>query len=984
MDTIASANAESTISIGLSMFPQPPSSTPSTPLRSDFRGVASLPIRTAFPANLKSPLCLSMQDAGRSNAHSSHAASRSRSFKPNPAAFNASYAKYSAPGSSQTPSAYDSDGTSAIDLDAIEERLLPTSFITALLQENKAQRRLNNDALSGISEMTYSPLLDKLDTTDTLHACHSSRRPLDSHIPPSAFSRTQKHLSLISGDSETLHSDQGHTPITRTASVSRRVLAQGASVVGVAPAVLPNVSSAKLTDKSSQCSTYKGGDDPSDDPKIFESSSPSGMQGALLHNEPAFVGPHPAPTSLLSRISRLSLRRWKKGKPLPPIPESPHILLTTKYAHRRDEESASLGELIYRAGVLQDLLVKGHHPHHSMASSTILSEHPLAPPNVHGTRRAKSETVSMAAAPQLSPSHTVLSAKYQLAAAFVSTSRKKKKIYSLIFLVLIVALVAIGAGVGISHQKKPACTGNFTGAACNLDATCVCTSSVGCNGLAKAVVDLVPIVNQNFATNISLSSVYNSLRIIQDSPTTSNCASQAILADIGNSNEEHLYPNRTQWAQSALLWNAIQTQDKDAAGQLQQFVQKISWTSLGTTDGPISAVADSKQRFSTTVAGFTFDFASQTVTEPSASFFTLGQPTIAQISRVNSQTQTILDRIYAFAQASSIQRQTALMTYWTSVLLQNSQDLPVFKAALSVSPVLLPFNASSPSIQTLYSNSSSSLFPPPLACFPNLTSEVQQQINAVEATVFGLQPIANTASNFDTSCYQDHPVYGVLDVLRLRLPFLDSQTGTVKQAVTLTRDANPRVVLYNGLLFSNAPNVTPTITSSQLDARQYGTLSLFDHVVFQYLTSIPDVNTANALVSFVLNTATNASVPPDTSSPLFQSLQSIPFLEVAVFGNVGPPDLTSTVASFTTSSDSLFFGSANAADLRNWTINTVGSQVVWTENATSPLVVHDSSLSNTAISQTWDAISIAISHNISGIGLANITTTLQGTQNFSP
>ena len=334
--------------------------------------------------------------------------------------------------------------------------------------------------------------------------------------------------------------------------------------------------------------------------------------------------------------------------------------------------------------------------------------------------------------------------------------------------------------------------------------------------------------------------------------------------------------------------------------------------------------------------------------------------------------------------ASSIQHQTALKTYWTSVLLQPPQDLAVFMAALSVSPVLLPFNASSPSIRTLYSNSTSSLFPPPLACFPNLTSEDQQQINSVETGVFGLQPIANTTSEFDTSCYQDRPVYGVLDVLRLRLPFLDSQTGTVKQAVVLAREANPRVVLYQGPMFSTAPNVIYTPTSSQLDARQYGTLNLFDHVVLQYLTSMPDVNTASALVSFVLNAATNASVPPDQSSPLFQSLQSIPFLEVAVFGDVKPPDLISTVASFTTSSHSLFFGSADGAVLRNWTINTVGGPVVWTENTTSPFVVRDSSLGNTAITQTWNAISVAISNNIPGIGLANITTTLQGTQDFSP
>lgn len=328
-----------------------------------------------------------------------------------------------------------------------------------------------------------------------------------------------------------------------------------------------------------------------------------------------------------------------------------------------------------------------------------------------------------------------------------------------------------------------------------------------------------------------------------------------------------------------------------------------------------------------------------------------------------------------------MQRQTALKTYWTSVLLQRPQDLAAFKAALSVSPVLLPFNASSPSIRTLYSTSS---FPPPLACFPNLTSEIQQQINSVETGIFGLQPIANTTSKFDTPCYQDRPVYGVLDVLRLRLPFLDPQTSTAKQAVVLTRDANPRVVLSNGLKFSTLPGSAPTITSSQLDARQYGTLSLFDHVILQYLTSMPDVNTASALVSFVLGAATNSSIPPDKSSPLFRSLQSIPFLEVAVFGDVGPPDLTSTIASFTTSSDSLFFGSADGTALRNWTIETVSGPVVWTENATSPLVVRDSSLGNTAISQTWSVISIAISNNIPGIGLSNITTTLQGTQNFSP
>ena len=684
MDTNASANAESTISLGLSRFPEPPSSTPSTPLRSEFGGTPS-PSRTTFPqtVHLNSPLRPSVQ-TGRSNPSSSYAASRGRSFKTNPTSFHAPHAKDNLPGSSRTASVYDSDGTSTIVVDTTEERPLPTSFIANLLQENKAQRRIERDTMSEISEMTYPPLLDQSDTDNVLYACHSSGRPLTSHIPPTAFVQARKPVNRISGDSETLHSNQGHMPIIRTASVSRGVFLPGASVVGLAPATLRNVSGTKRCssstdalsiDKSLHCSAYEAADNLSDS-KTFDSfysppTSTTGMRGALpakLHFKDTVVDP--APTSLLSRISGMSLRSWKKVKPLPPVPEFPH---TTGYALRRHEESASLPELISRAAALRDLLGKGQNPHHSMSSYDAFSARPSEPRSVRETGGFKPETISMAAASHLLPSHTIPSAKHQPAATDASASRKKKRIYFLIFFVLIVALAAIGTGVGVSvasrkKQRLPACTGNFTGVACNLgndflpssliglinilDATCVCTSSVSCNGLAQAVVDLMPMVNQNFATNISLTSAYNSLWIMQGSPTTSTCASQALLADIGNGNDENLYPNHTQWAQTALLWNAIQTEDVDAARQLQEFVQKIPWTSLGT-DGPVSIVASSERGFSTTVAGFIFNFASQTVTPPSASFVTLGQPTNAQISRVSSQTQSTLDRMYAFAQGMS-------------------------------------------------------------------------------------------------------------------------------------------------------------------------------------------------------------------------------------------------------------------------------------------------------------------------------------------
>jgi hypothetical protein len=468
-------------------------------------------------------------------------------------------------------------------------------------------------------------------------------------------------------------------PTIRSANVSRGVFLQGASVVGLAPATLCNVSSTTpcsstvdaRSDKSLHRSTIELSENQSDS-KTFDSLSSflptTGTREALrgkpaeLHFKAMVVDP--APTSLLSRISWISLRSWRKNKPLPAVPEFPR---TTGYAHRRHYESASLSELISRAAALRDLLGKDQNPH-----SDVLSACSSVPYSVQGTGGLKSETISIAVASHLSSlSYSILSEKHQPAATGVSASRKKKWIHFLTFFLLIVALAAVGAGVGVSvasrqKQRLPVCAGNFTGVACNLgnyflpsflislinipDATCVCTTSAGCNGLSQAVVDLIPMVNKNFATNISLTSAYNNLWIMQGSPTTSNCASQALLADIGKGNGENLYPNYTQWAQTALLWNAIQTKDVDVAGQLQQFVQKIPWTSLGSTDGPVSTVTDSKPGFSTTVAGFIFNFASQTVTPPSASFVTLGQPTNAQISRVSSQTQSTLDRMYAFAQ----------------------------------------------------------------------------------------------------------------------------------------------------------------------------------------------------------------------------------------------------------------------------------------------------------------------------------------------
>lgn len=333
--------------------------------------------------------------------------------------------------------------------------------------------------------------------------------------------------------------------------------------------------------------------------------------------------------------------------------------------------------------------------------------------------------------------------------------------------------------------------------------------------------------------------------------------------------------------------------------------------------------------------------------------------------------------------ASATQRQNALKKYWTSVLLRSPADLAVFKTALVATPVMLPFNASSSQINNLLAESPSASFPPALACYPQPSNSFLSQLNLFELNVFAL-PSINSQSGFDPACDKNRPIYGVLDVLRLRLPFLGSNSNTVKQAITLTRDALPRAILYNGPIFSTISNVTVTqnITLNN-DPRQFGTPVLSDHVILQYLLSMPSVSVASAVVQFVLNTT--GIVPPDSTSLLFSSLDSIPTLEVAIFGDVPPSDMTSTVSSFANPSGTLFFGSQDGSVLRNWTINSIGGPILWTLNSTSPLIVRDKSLSpQTTISQTWTGAATAIAlHNltINGPFIANVLT---GTGDFSP
>ena len=533
------------------------------------------------------------------------------------------------------------------------------------------------------------------------------------------------------------------------------------------------------------------------------------------------------------------------------------------------------------------------------------------------------------------------------------------------------------------------------------DATCICTSSLSgqCGPLAQNLVTLVPAVNKNFGTDFTANFISDALFLVQGAPANNQCAYQAIVVDVAPALDASQYPNRAQWAQSALLWNFVESQDTTALSSMQTFISKAPWSKLGQADGPVSSGDTSS--FNMTVSGFIFNFALQTVTRPNASFVDNGQPSSAQIAQVGGVAQIALDRMYSYAlgesylriatayrlmnsyTAFSTQQEQAVANYWRSTLGQKPEDFGSFMAAIATSTILLPFDATaSPGGQQLsgfLTNSSNTQFPIPIACYPDLPTWQLQEINSFETTIFNL-PAVNTVSQFDTSCFSGHPIYGVLDILKLRLPFIDSRTGVAKQAAALQSSTAPRAVVYSGEILSALPGANQT---QGTQSRQYGTTNHLNHVILDFLTSIPDLNITRALVEFVLSGSTT---PPSNTSDLYEAISIIPTLEVAIFGTINPSDISYVVSSFSTPSGSLFFGSNQSLALRDWAIVGSSSSVVWTTSACAPQVVRDSSLTNANFQSVWDPAYNFLYSSPNGVtvNVGNITTAFQATGQFSP
>ncbi|KAI0094777.1 hypothetical protein BDY19DRAFT_988579 [Irpex rosettiformis] len=693
-------------------------------------------------------------------------------------------------------------------------------------------------------------------------------------------------------------------------------------------------------------------------------------------------------SSLVARLShssgsgeRKSIKQsavsWFRGKPLPPVPPLPNVPIQQI---RKAEEQLALPELAGRAQALSAMLDKGQRPYDSdgilnqqhqydsrykeyfsatgvdvrTGPSTGDVYNSSVNPNMMRSardRRGRSEDFTTRNIPPQPESPTRPGRKFRWSAL-----SKRQRIWLIVACVALIVIITVAAAVGATEGQKhhaQTCPTNLGGVLCNLDATCVCATqgSSQCKQLAQSIATLIPVMNTAFTTSYSADFVSDAIWQVQGISTESSCVNQVSLIDVAPALDSTTSPNRTQWTQAALLWNLVRSESISANQQMLDFVQNADWKSLSSSDGPTD---DTSLKFALTVTGYNFDFAAQIVTVPTSTFVDKGQPSNGQLGRVNDIAHGALDRMYSFAIASSTQQQSALQQYWTSELQKPASSLQSFVDTITGSPVLLPFDSStkfgSTSLVPLISKPSTPVpFPPPLACYPSLTAPQLQLVNNLESTIFGLTT-APGASAFDTSCFPNRPVYGVLDVLELRLPFSDARDGVAKQAIVLTRDTISRVVVYSGEVASALPG-SGSSGSLSTDPRDYGVLKNMNHVILKYLRSL-DHSTASALVDFVLNPQ---AVPPTPSSSIYSALSNLPLLEVAVFGTIDPADVNFVASSLSDSQGGLYFGTQSSSVVRNWTIEALQKHVTWTENATAPLVVQDSSNSNPSFNEIWAA-----------------------------
>ena len=353
------------------------------------------------------------------------------------------------------------EGSSSIDVDPHDDRMLPTSFITSLISSSEHGSPRSNpatmsplqnsaqlfsggndlDAMSSISDATYPP---------------RNYHPLPSQskvIPPGAAylessGRSSKSSSFGAQTADTeldKPSVWSHTPLINPPNKYQPI---AEDAVGELQA---------RTDAPRSSS----GANPS-----WRTSRGRRQSLASTRTTKSYV------SSLLSKLSRATSRKQTSMKPLPPVPPIPSELRDPDY--QKFEESMPLPQLANRADVLSRMLARGHRPH---------SDH--IPSDPYGVEVQWSGVTQTPEAPRSDwpTNHEMSSYKYhpeKVAASnrpggfwerLVTRFGKKRIILMLVVIAALLIVLAVLLGVLLRNKSSsvlPKCPAGKTGTDCDI------------------------------------------------------------------------------------------------------------------------------------------------------------------------------------------------------------------------------------------------------------------------------------------------------------------------------------------------------------------------------------------------------------------------------------------------------------------------------------------------------------------------------------
>lgn len=360
------------------------------------------------------------------------------------------------------------EGSSSIDVDSNDDRMLPTSFITSLISSSEqgsprsnltrmsppqSSAQLfsggnNHDTMSLISDATYPP-----------HNYPPLSPPTKAFPPGAAYlvssGRSSKTSSVGGLTTDTDHdkpSVQSHTPFINPAN---RYEAIEEDMMG------------EMQDRG-EASNYSSSGGPS-----WRSSRGRRQSLASTRTTKTYV------SSLLSKLSRTVSRKRDATKPLPPVPAMPPVLRDADY--QKFEESMPLPQLASRADILSRMLARGHRPHSGYSPSNFHRSTPT--PGVEVQWNGFTQTLEPSrstwhanheGSPPINHSQEKEASSSQFASfrdRLITRFGKKRIIGALVVIAILLVVLAVLLGVLLRNKSTPElpkCPAGKTGTDCDI------------------------------------------------------------------------------------------------------------------------------------------------------------------------------------------------------------------------------------------------------------------------------------------------------------------------------------------------------------------------------------------------------------------------------------------------------------------------------------------------------------------------------------